>query len=67
MSLNSLLVSLSVKLVQVHKLKPKSKLLSTSDDLGQIYTFIILNIWLFVLIIWLFLLIIWLYGKIKQM
>ena len=44
MSLNSLLVSLSVKLVQVHKLKPKPELLPTSDDLGQIYTFDILNI-----------------------
>ena len=60
MSLNSLIVSLSVKLVQVHKLKPKPELLPTSDDLKQIYTFVILNIWLFVLIIWLFLLIIWL-------
>ena len=60
MSLNSLLLSLSVKLVQVHKrkLKSKPKLLPTSDDLGQIYTFVILNIWLFVLIIWLFLFII---------
>ena len=37
MSLNSLLLSLSVKLVLVHKLKPKTELLPTSDNLGQIY------------------------------
>ena len=44
MSLNSLLLSLSVKVVLVHKLKPKTELLPTSDNLGQIYTFVILNI-----------------------
>ena len=43
MSLNSLLLSLSVKLVLVHKLKPKTELLPTSDNLGQIYTFVVLN------------------------
>ena len=43
MSLNSLLLSLSVKLVLVHKLKPKTELLPTSDNLGRIYTFVILN------------------------
>ena len=44
LSLNSLPLSLSVELVIVHKLKPKTELLPTSDNLGQIYTFIILNI-----------------------
>ena len=43
MSLNSLLLSLSVKLVLVHKLKPKTELLPMSDNLRQIYTFVILN------------------------
>ena len=43
MSLNSLLLSLYVKLVLVHNLMPKTELLPTSDNLGQIYTFVILN------------------------
>ena len=44
MSLNSLLLSLSVKLVLVHKIKLKTELLPMSDNLEQIYTFVILNI-----------------------
>ena len=43
MSLNSFLLSSSVKLVLVHKLKPKTGLLPMSDNLGGIYTFVILN------------------------
>ena len=43
MSLNYLLLSLSVELDLVHTLKPKTELLPMSDNLGEIYTFFILN------------------------